>query len=108
ARDHAREFDVVTVTRAVAIHARQKDLTGAETLRAHGPFNRVPANGAAATVRVDFPTTLLTAARGDGNYNTLAAKRLCAGFDQIRIFNRGGVQSDLVGAGSQDGTDVFH
>src|ERR1043166_6196130 len=100
-RDSTRELDIVAVAGAVAIHARQQDLTRAQTLRAHGPLNRIPPNRATATMRENFPPTLLATACVDRDHDTLAAKSLRACADQIRIFDRRGVQSDLVGAGTK-------
>src|ERR1044072_1544856 len=85
-RDSTRERDTVAVARALAIHARQQDPTRAEPLRAHGPLNRIPPNRATATMRIDFPPTLLATACVDRDHDTLAAKSLRACATQIRIF----------------------
>src|SRR5581483_4192375 len=53
--DRARQLKVVSVARAIAIHAGQKNFTRSEFLRAGCPFNRVEMNVSPATMREDFP-----------------------------------------------------
>src|ERR1700741_4427119 len=91
ARHRAREFDVVTVARAVAVHTRQQDLTGAESFRAHGPLDRVPTDVTATAVRINFPTALRATTCVDLHDHTLTPKSLSTRFDQLRIFDGGGV-----------------
>src|SRR5689334_13220168 len=77
-RYRAREFDIVTAAGAVAIHTRQQDLARTESLRAHGPLERVKTNIAAASVSVHFPTAVrivrVAPPRIDRDDDTLTAK----------------------------------
>src|SRR5689334_24183540 len=107
-RDRACEFNIVTVARAVTIHAGQEYLTSAELFGAHGPFDCIKTDRTSTTVRVDIPAVLLAPARVDCDTNALASKSLGAGFDQFRIVNSSSVQSDLVSAGTEYRANVFN
>src|ERR1041384_974535 len=107
-RKRTRQLDIVTVARAITIHARQKYLTCSELFSLPRPLDRVAAHRATTTVCVNFPTALRTPARIDRDYNALTAKRLRICFDQIRIFNSRGVQSYLVSPRTQNRANVFN
>src|ERR1041385_1759751 len=107
-RDRAREFDIVTVARAIAIHARQEYLASAEFFGAPRPFDRIKIHPTSTTMRVDFPTALLPFVRVNCDDNALASERLRTGFDQFRILDGSGVQSDLVSAGTEYRPNVFN
>ena len=100
--NRASQFNIVTLARAVAIHAGQKDFTGSEFFGGHGPFNRIASDTLPATMRVNFPTAAFFAsARIDRDDDALAAKRLGTSADQLRIFEGRSVERDLVGACTQ-------
>ena len=64
--DGARQLDVVAVLRAVGVHTRQEDLTGAERDGLLDPLEAVEARRRAAAVDVDLPLLVARAARVDG------------------------------------------
>src|SRR5687768_2510629 len=84
--NRARQLDIVTGARAVAIHARQEDLAGAEFFSCDGPFNRITFNPATTAMCVNVPTSLVTSARVNRDDNTLTTKSLGTVADQFRIF----------------------
>src|SRR5258708_403157 len=55
-RNRTREFNIVTVLGAVAVHAGQENLSCSESLSSRAPFNRIQCRRTSAAVRIDFPT----------------------------------------------------
>jgi hypothetical protein len=111
----SRELEVVAVARAVAVHAGEHELPGAELGGAHRPRQGIDPRGRAAAVHVDLPgrrPTLLPAPRHalgvDGHDDALRPETLGAAPDQLGVLNRRGVHGDLVGAGGEDHAHVVH
>src|SRR5262249_21368187 len=95
-RDRARELEVVAVLRAVAVHAPQGDLAGAESHRLARPLERVAPGRPPAAVGVDAPArrALRLAARVDGDDDALTPEALHRLADQGRALEGRGVQRD--------------
>ena len=100
ARHLARQLEIVALARAVAVHARQQDLSGAQARGLLGPGEGVTAGGRATAVREDLPAAVAGAPLGvDGDNDRLRAEAIGGARDHARIGQRRGVERDLVGAG---------
>ena len=113
ARHRARELQVVAVERAVAVHAGEHELAGAQLGRPRRPLDGVDARGRAPAVDVDLPAerpALLAAprdpARVDGDHDALRAEALAAAAHELGVVDGGRVHGHLVGAGGEDGAHV--
>ena len=106
--DGARERDVEAVLRAVAVHAREQDLTRAETLGLARPLDGVELGVDATAVDEDLPAVAPTrhAARVDGDDDALCAVDAARQRDEARVAHRGRVERDLVGARLEHRADV--
>src|SRR4030095_7324962 len=105
-------FNVIAIARAIAIHAGEQKLAGAQLFRTLGPFDRVPANVLPASVSKDFPTHLriarLATARINRHDHALTAKRFRAGGDQFWTFDSCRIQGDLIRASAQNSTNILN
>src|SRR5215213_9225036 len=107
--DGFKEWQVVPITSAIAVHACEQDLPCTPASRLAGPRDDVEAAGAAPTMRVDTPALALRLAPSvDGDDDTLAAKDVRPGVDEVRIADGRCVDRNLVGAGGEQVPNVAH
>src|SRR4029079_12654487 len=100
--DRAKQGRVEARLRPVALDRRHEQLPGALLRRAAGPRDGVESGRLAAALHDDLPGRPASVERPgvDRDDHGLAAKAPGAGADQLRVGDCGGVQRDLVGAGS--------
>jgi hypothetical protein len=102
----ARELEVEALLRAVAVHAGQQDLAGAERGDLARPVDDVDAGRRAPAVDDDLPLVdgaLLRVDRGDDALRAEVRGRLA---DELGVLHARGVDADLVGAGVEQRADV--
>src|SRR6185503_18222955 len=104
--DRARQAEIEAASRAVAVHAGQKDLADAQLDQPARPFDRVESGRGPAPVRVDLPPPGLRQLRIDGSDDALCAVAARRFADQRRIVDACGIDADLVGARRQQRADV--
>src|SRR5580704_2267843 len=108
--DSARDFDVVTVLRAVSIHRGQDNLAGPETLDLDCPGHGLETRRDAAAVDVNIPhfaTLFADPLRIDVDHNTLASEPKGRLPDEVRIFHGGRVDRHFVAACLEQNTDII-
>lgn len=105
--DAARYLQIEAGFGAIGIDAVEHDFASAERNGAFGPFDRVQAGWFAAAVRKDLPLVRSHLFSVNRNDDALAPEFFCAGANQIRIRERGGVDADLVSSSAQHGVHVF-
>ena len=78
---------------AIGIHARQQDLSGAQSGHRSDPFQQIDAGIDASAVDHDIPAAVVGSASCiDGGHDALTAKDLGAFFYQLRITDSRRVQ----------------
>src|SRR2546425_74826 len=109
-----RQLEVIAVTGAVAVHAREKDLPRSERLHLARPGDRVTARRPAAAMSEDALAwrRARLALRDDSlcvnsHHDALAAEALRRLADQLGALEGRGIDRDLVGAGAEQGPDVL-
>src|SRR5690606_32037720 len=105
--DGAREREIETFARAVAVHAGEQDLARAQPLDLARPLDRVASGGPAPAVRVHLPAAArlrLRVDRADDALRAVARRRIG---DQARVLHAGGVDRRLVGARVEQAADVL-
>ena len=92
ARNGTRERDVEAVLGAVAVHAREKNLSGTAACGLLGPLDGVDARGDAASGKVDLPLVARPHLLGvDGHDHGLAAKGAGSARDEGGVAHGGRV-----------------
>ena len=93
-----RQGHVEAVLRAVAIHAGQQDLAGAQLLHASRPLDCVQPGALAAAVGEYLPASVAGLLGVDGHHDALRTDLAGGVRHQLRILHRCGVHAYLVGA----------
>jgi len=107
----ARELDIETLPRSIAVHAGKQDFARAERLHLATPFDRVEARGATAAVGENLPSSrcgVRNALRIDSDHDALRAVAISGVCNELRILNCGSVDADLVSAGIEEPTYILH
>ena len=104
--DRTRQGKVEAFAGAVAIHAGEQDLAGAQGCDPPGPVNRVEAGGLASAMGEHFPAARPGALGVDGAHDALGAIAPRRVRDELRILDARGVDRHLVGAGVEQAADV--
>ena len=101
------EFQVIPLLGSVAIHGSKQQFTCAALHHLLGPCDGVEARVLAASFDIDIPATASAAASIDGHHDALGSKLAGPGTDQLRIFDRRGIEADLVGTRAQQCGDAI-
>src|SRR3989338_4848892 len=89
-RHSPRQFQVVTVFCTIAIHACQKNFSGAEAFGLAGPAYGVFSRWGASAVNVNFPV-LLASFGVNGDNDALTAETRRPFGNEFRVLNGGGI-----------------
>ncbi len=106
--DGTGEGHVIAVFGAVGVHAGEENLTRPAAADLGGPGDDVEAGGIAASVGIDLPGAITIGAGIDGDHDGLVAESGGSVVDDLGVLDRGGIQTDLVGPGEEQGTHVGH
>ena len=83
-----------------------KDLARAEAARFFGPFDGIESRIDAPAVDDDMERPVFGSFGIDGDDDALTAEFVGGVGDKLRIFDRGRIDGDLVGAGAQDISEI--
>src|SRR5215510_1812809 len=109
--DRARKFQIVTVARAITVHAGQQNLTRAEKFTLTSPLDGIKPGVAPPSVCEHLPArvwfTSVSSACVDCQNNALASKCFRSLANQLRSTDRSRVHRNFVRACAQDRANVF-
>src|SRR5690606_14844217 len=105
-RDGPNELAIEALARSFAVHRRDENLAGAALDALDRPFDDFAARPFAAVVDVRFPAASVLPLRLDREDHRLAAEAAGNLRDQVRPFDRGGIDGDFVRARAQQPVDV--
>src|SRR5215212_3069786 len=107
--DGFKEWEVVTITGAITVHAGEQDLACTPESCFGGPGDDVETAGVPTAVRVDPPAAATRlVASVDGDDDALATKDVRSGVDELGIIDGRGIDRNLVGAGREQISNVAH
>lgn len=105
--DGAGEGAIVAGLGAIGVHAGEEDFASTEADGFAGPGDGVEIGGVAAAVGINAPGAAVGFAFGvDGDDDTLSAEAVGGVGDELRGFDGGGVEGDLIGSAFEHGLDV--
>ena len=105
----SRQCQVISLLRAIAVHAREENFSGAGAFHGACPFDHIATGCLSATMGEYFPAISLRvsyAFRIDGHHDALRSKPAGGSLHELRMFHGSRIDTDLVRSCIQEGSNI--